>query len=29
MKSTSVSSNDINKMHGVSQITLEQVSQSV
>jgi len=29
MKSTSVSSNDINKTHGVSQITLEQVSQCV
>jgi hypothetical protein len=29
MKSTGVSSSDINKTHGVSQITLEQVSQSV
>jgi len=29
MKSTSVSSNDINKTHAVSQITLDQVSQSV
>lgn len=29
MKSNSVSSNDINKTHGVSKITLEQVSQSV
>lgn len=29
MKSTSVSSNDINKTYAVSQITLDQVSQSV